>query len=116
MTRTEVELKHAIMRRVWTVYFVRMIISPEMAKGAILGACCASVVFLVSIPSVIANVSQMPGILEGAAYIGAAFLHTSFVVEGVVVLAFGAGAWLAYDMTRTVSPFVFRRLGVFQHS
>ncbi len=97
------ELSADVMRRVWVVYFVRRILNSEVVKGAVLGACCVTAIFLVSIPNVIHNMTTLPGIAEEAAYLMGAFLKTSFVVESVLVVAVGVGGLLFWDIGRNVS-------------
>ena len=97
------QLRADVMRRVWVRYFVRRVVGSEVVRGAVFGACCVSAIFLVSIPHVIQNMTSVPGIAAEAAYLMGAFLKTSLVVEGVLVVAVGVGGLLFWDITRNVS-------------
>ncbi len=101
------QLNHAVMRRVWAVYFVRSALHPEAVKFFVFAACCGTAFFMVSVANVISNVSHLSNILDGAFYIYGAFLNTSIVVEATIVIALGAGAWLAYDATRNLGGAIY---------
>ncbi len=97
------DMSRAVMRRIWMVFFVRRTLTSESFKVVVFMTCCVTAVFMVSIPHIIENLSRLPGVVEGASYLLGAFLNTSFVVEGTVVLALGAASWLVWDIGRNVS-------------
>lgn len=96
-------MRQEVMRRVWTVYVIRRVLNSEVVKGAVFGACCVTAVFLVSVPSVIQNMKNVPGITAELSYLFGAFLNTSVIVEGVVLVAAGVGCLLVWDIGRNVS-------------
>jgi predicted membrane protein len=96
------QLSADVMRRVWVVYFVRRVVNSEVFKGAIFGACCVTAIFLVSVPHVIQNMMSVRGIVAEVAYLMGAFLNTSLIVEGVVVVAVVVGGLLMWDIGRNV--------------
>ncbi|MDB5238879.1 MAG: hypothetical protein JWO00_214 [Candidatus Parcubacteria bacterium] len=103
------QLSRDVMRRVWMVFFVKRTLGSETFKIVIFMSCCVTAVFMVSIPNVIQNLSNVPGIAAEAAYLMGAFLNTSVVVEGAVVVAMAAGGWLMWDIGRNVKSSYFVR-------
>jgi hypothetical protein len=102
MNHRDEQLKEDIMTRVRAVYLLRCIFNQEAIKGLTFAACCVAMVYLVSIPHVIQNMSRLPGIAEDASYLSFAFIHTSFTVEAILTLAVAAGAWLLFDIVRNL--------------
>jgi len=102
MNQKEIQLTSDIMFRVRTVYYMRLLLRPVPVKSAVLVLSVVSMSFLVSIPNVIGNMSHLPGAFDAANYIAVAFMHTSPIVEAVIVLSLAAGCWLAYDIARNI--------------
>jgi hypothetical protein len=90
------------MIRVRTIYLLRRVFNPEALKGLVFAASCIATVYLVSIPHVIQNMSNLPNIIEDISYLSAAFIHTSFTVEAILTLAIAAGAWLLFDIVHNL--------------
>jgi hypothetical protein len=83
------------------VYFMRQLLKPVPLKSAVLIVSVISTAFLVSIPSVIGNMSRLSW-GEQAGYFGSSFLKAGPVVDLALVLAAFAAVWLAYDIARNM--------------
>ncbi len=103
----EAQLKRDIMSRVRAIYFLRMVANPLAVKIAVLAACAVSAVFLVSIPHFVDNMSRLPSMMLYFPYLFGAFMHTSFIVQAVLILATASVIWLLVDTIRNVGiPFL----------
>jgi len=107
----EQQLTEDVMRRVRFIHTLRILLSPAMVKSVVLLASIVATILLVSIPHCIANMSHLSGLMAYSSYIAGAYVHTNFVVQAVIVLAFAAGAWLAGDIARNLSYSRFLRFG-----
>lgn len=97
----ESQLTADIMRRVRFIHGLRMLMSPSMIRAVILLVSIASSALLVSIPHVLNNMSHL-AVHAYAPYLANAYLHTSFAVQSIIVLALAAGLWLAGDIFRNI--------------
>ena len=98
MNEREQQLNRDVMRRVRLIHTMRFLLTPGMIKGLVFLASCVSVLFLVSIASVLENMSHLSHVAAYAPYIFNAYIQTSWSVELVIILALLAGAWLARDI------------------
>lgn len=104
MNTQDTQLSRDVLLRVRSVYMMRRVWNIETAKGGVLLFCCLVAYYMVSIPNVIVNMSQISGITEEAAYLFAAFLHTEFLVQGTLVVALASGGWIAFSVARNLKP------------
>ncbi|MGC9605173.1 MAG: hypothetical protein ABSF56_00200 [Minisyncoccia bacterium] len=102
MNQRDGQLKRDVMTRVRAVYLLRRAFDPEALKGLVFAACAVAMVYLVSIPHVIQNMSRLSGVADDVSYLLSAFIHTSFTVEAVITLAIAAGLWLLFDIVHNL--------------
>ena len=98
MINREQQLTSDVMRRVHFIHTMRYFLTPSMIKGLVFLASCVGVICLVSIAHVIDNMSHLTSVTAYAPYIFGAYLHTSFYIQSIIVLALAAGAWLVGDI------------------
>lgn len=94
------------MRRVYFVYLLQRTFSPKVMK---LGAFLLSIVGLasaVSVGNVIAN-APLSNLGELVAFVFAAFLNTTAVVQSLSVIAGVMIVWYLRDLTRTMPRVAF---------
>lgn len=85
---------HTVMRRVRTIYVVRMVVPPVIA----------SVLFVVAlwgigrevwVAKVFQNMPSVWNVPEVLGFVSGAFLHTELLVQTLLIMALGALVWLA---------------------
>lgn len=86
------------MRRVRFIHLGRYLLSPGMIKAMVFLASCVSALLMVSISSVIENMSRLPHFSAYFSYILDSYMKTTWSVQTVVVLALLLGTWLARDI------------------
>lgn len=97
--KTELQMRKAIMRRVYGVYFMRKLTAPGTRVVAFL-AICLAVASSVSMPNVIANAFHSSDILN---FILTALVNTKSAVQLGVLLAGLLVVWTLVDTFRAPS-------------
>ncbi len=103
MNPQDIQLKEDVMRRVRAVYWMRRVFNFETLKGAVFALSCLSVIYLVSVPNVIANMSRLSDLWEDVRYLTSAFMHTSVAVEAALLAGLATGLWLAVDIVKNLT-------------
>ncbi|MCX6716092.1 MAG: hypothetical protein NT077_03700 [Candidatus Taylorbacteria bacterium] len=116
MNQQEQQLTRDVMRRVRFIHTMHYLLTPSIIKGIVFLASLVSVLFLVSVVSIIDNMSHLPNVMAYFPYIFGAYLQTSFDVQSIIVLAIAALAWLAYDMVSRISNYGWSVQRIFAHS
>lgn len=104
----ELNMERDIMRRVRFIYAIRVFKNGETLKGIVFGLSTVVVLSITHVTNVVQNMAVLESWLSYPEYILGAYLHTSLVVQSVVVLAFAAGMWLVVDITRNFNVFHLR--------
>lgn len=86
------------MQRVRFIHTGRSMLTPGIVKAIVFVASVTSVLFMVSISQIAANMSHLGNFFEYVTYVFQAYTHTSLVVQSIVVLALAAGIWLVRDI------------------
>jgi len=97
MVSSGIQLKKAIMRRVYLAYAVRRVFHALTLKTAGIVLFAWGIFLQVSIGNVIANARQA----ADASYFAYAFAQTEFIVQAFMVGVIILSIWLAHDIYRT---------------
>jgi hypothetical protein len=83
----EIELKSNVMKRVRNIHSMRVVIRPLLIELMVIIAATVSLMYLVSVPNVLKNMSNLSGPGHYLKYLFEAFLHTEFVVQIFIAIA-----------------------------
>lgn len=98
MISREQQLTSDIMRRVRFIHLGRYLLSPGMIKAMVFLASCVSALLMVSISSIIENMSHLPHFSAYFSYVLDSYMKTSWSVQSVMGLALVIGLWLVRDI------------------
>ena len=99
MNSMEQNLKAAVMRRVYRVYFLRKIVTPCTVKTVAVLAFAVAGSYFVSLPHIFANARYATHFYDLIKFFTVAFLNTHFIVQ---VLSLGILALFAFAIRDVV--------------
>ena len=106
--KTEQQLRESIMRRVYGVYFLRQASAP-VVRVVLLGVLALALKQLISITSVLQNLSHTNGVSGFFYYVFSAFTGTEFLVQLTVLV----GAFVVLVSIRDVLASINGRQAIY---
>lgn len=95
-----VELRERILRRIWRVYYLRKVLNPVALKAYALALLVGGTASLVSLPNIAANVLELRGLAEAAAYLSAAIANAEVAVQALALAIAAVVVFLVRDVAR----------------
>ena len=101
MTKDELILKRDIMQRVLFIYGLKSVPRVFLPKIAALSTLVAVTGFLVSVPNVLRNMPSLLELPKFFEFVTAAFVHTGFLVQTIVVIVLMVFFYILRDIIKT---------------
>lgn len=109
--KTDAQLRAAVMRRVYMMYYARAIAQP-LPRLAVLTGLAFVFVGSVSIVNVVANAFNTQGVAGFLSFVVAAFLDTTPLVQTVSVAMAAMLAWFVVDSVKETEEMFIASPGV----
>mgnify|MGYP001615940715 CR=1 FL=1 len=103
--KTDAQIRSHVMRRVYAMYYARMLAKPATRFGAV-GALVVTLANSISITSIAANILAVGGLTGFANFILVAFVSTTVLVQGVTIALLALVGWFTIDAFKRVKRVV----------